>query len=195
TRTERRLPRVRDHPPGCARHRSRRHADLGRVRVGPGTEIPGDRDRLAGDGSPLLPRLAGAGGSRARFPGVPRGPPVRRVPLPDGSGRVAAGAPGGAVGLAPPPPTDRPIADVGAAVRDALRFPLAGPPLESLVRRGARVTILVESPALPIPAATRDPRQVAVVAAAQELERLGVPTDRQTILVAAGLGRRPGRRS
>jgi hypothetical protein len=108
---------------------------------------------------------------------------------------VVAGAADDAVVLAPPPPPDRPIADVRAAVRDALRFPLAGPPLESLVRRGARVTILVESPALPIPAATRDPRQAAVVAAAEELVRLGVPTDRQTILVAAGLGRRPGRRS
>jgi lactate racemase-like protein len=120
---------------------------------------------------------------------------VQRVPLLYGSRMVVAGTPDDTVVLAPPPPTDRPIADVGAAVRDALRFPLAGPPLESLVRRGARVTILVESPALPIPAPARDPRQVAVVAAAQELERLGVPTDRQTILVAAGLGRRPGRRS
>jgi Lactate racemase N-terminal domain len=120
---------------------------------------------------------------------------VPRVPLLYGSRMVVASAPDDAVVLAPPPPPDRPIVDVGAAVRDALRFPLAGPPLESLVRRGARVTILVESPALPIPAATRDPRQFAVVAAAEELERLGVPTDRQTILVAAGLARRPGRRS
>src|SRR5262249_52034619 len=128
-------------------------------------------------------------------PDVPRDPVVRRVPLLYGSRMVVAGAPDDAVVLAPPPPTDRPIADVGAAVRDALRFPLAGPPLESLVRRGARAPLLRESPGLPIPAATRDPRQVAVVAAAQELERLGVPTDRQTILVAAGLGRRPGRRS
>jgi hypothetical protein len=108
---------------------------------------------------------------------------------------VVAGAPDDAVVLAPPPPPDRPIADVGAAVRDALRFPLAGRPLESLLPRGARVTILVEAPALPIPAATRDPRQAALVAAAEELERLGVPTERQTILVAAGLARRPGRRT
>ncbi len=120
---------------------------------------------------------------------------MRRIPLLYGSRMVVASAADDAVVLAPPPPPDRPIADVGAAVRDALRFPLAGAPLESLVRRGARVTILVESPALPIPAAARDPRQAAVVAAAEEVERLGVPTDRQTILVAAGLGRRPGRRS
>jgi Lactate racemase N-terminal domain len=108
---------------------------------------------------------------------------------------VVATAADDAVVLAPPPPPDRPIDDVGAAVRDALRFPLAGAPLASLVTRGARVTILVESPALPIPAPARDPRQVAVVAAAEELERLGVPTERQTILVAAGLARRPSVRS
>lgn len=118
-----------------------------------------------------------------------------RVPLLYGSRMVVASAPEDAVVLAPPPPPARPIEDVGAAVRDALRFPLAGPPLESLVRRGARVTLLVESPALPIPAPAKDPRQVGVVAAAEELERLGVPTERQTILVAAGLARRPSRRS
>ena len=100
---------------------------------------------------------------------------------------VVVSAPEDAVVLAPPSPPDRPIEDVGAAVRDALRFPLAGPPLESLVPRGARVTLLVESPALPIPAPAKDPRQAGVVAAAEELERLGVPTERQTILVAAGL--------
>lgn len=118
-----------------------------------------------------------------------------RVPLLYGSRMVVVSAPEDAVVLAPPSPPDRPIEDVGAAVREALRFPLAGPALESLVRRGARVTLLVESPALPIPAPAKDPRQVAVVAAAEELERLGVPTERQTILVAAGLARRPSRRS
>jgi hypothetical protein len=119
---------------------------------------------------------------------------VRRVPLVYGSRLVVASAHDDAVVVAPPPPPDRPIADVGAAVRDALRFPLAGPPLENLVPRGGRVTILVEAPALPIPAAARDPRQAALVAAADELERLGVRSDRQTILVAAGLARRPNRR-
>jgi hypothetical protein len=96
--------------------------------------------------------------------------------------------------VAPPPPPDEAIADVGAAVRDALRFPLAGEPLETLVPRGGKATILVEPPALPIPGSARDPRQAALVAASAELERIGVPTDRQTILVAAGLARRPGRR-
>jgi hypothetical protein len=120
--------------------------------------------------------------------------PMRRVPLLCGSRLVVADAGEDATVVAPPPPPGEAIADVGAAVRDALRFPLAGGPLEALVPRRGRVTILVEAPALPIPGAARDPRQAAVAAASDELERIGVPTDRQTILVAAGLGRRPGRR-
>jgi hypothetical protein len=119
---------------------------------------------------------------------------VRQVPLLYGSRLVVAAAGDDAILVAPPAPPDRPIADVGAAVRDALRFPLDGPSLEAIVHRGARVTILVEAPALPIPAAARDPRQAALVAAADELERLGVASDRQTILVTAGLARRPNRR-
>jgi hypothetical protein len=118
---------------------------------------------------------------------------MRRVPLLYGSRLVVATAED-AVVLAPPPPPDPPIEDVGAAVRDALRFPLAGPPLESMVRRGGRVTILTEPPALPIPGTPRDPRQAAVRAASDELERIGIRSEQQTILVTAGLGRRPGRR-
>jgi hypothetical protein len=78
-------------------------------------------------------------------------------------------------------------------VRDALRFPLAGPPLEALVsRRGRRATIVVEPPSLPIPGAERDPRQEAIAAAVEELERLGIPSGYQTLLVAGGLARRAG---
>ena len=119
---------------------------------------------------------------------------MKRVPLLYGSRAVVVDAGDDAVVLAPPPPPEEPIADVGAAVRDALRFPLHGEPLETLVPRGGRVTILVEPLALPIPGTSRDPRQAALVAAADELERFGVPTERQTLLVAAGLARRPGRR-
>ena len=119
---------------------------------------------------------------------------MRRVPLLYSSRLVVADAGEDAVVIAPPPPPDEAIADVGAAVRDALRFPLAGEPLETLVPRDGKVTILVEPPALPMPGSSRDPRQAALVAASGELERIGVPTDRQTILVAAGLARRPGRR-
>jgi hypothetical protein len=121
-------------------------------------------------------------------------PPARRVPLLYGSRLVVAGAGEDATVVAPPPPPEEPIADVGAAIRDALRFPLVGEPLESLVSGRGRATIVVEPPALPIPVSPRDPRQAALVAAADELERLGIPTGRQTILVAGGLARRPGRK-
>jgi hypothetical protein len=87
-----------------------------------------------------------------------------------------------------------PLADVGAAVREAFRFPLAGAPLEQLVPRHGRVTIVVEPPALPIPSAPRDPRQAALAATIAELERLDIPMERQTLLVAGGLTRRPSQR-
>jgi lactate racemase-like protein len=120
--------------------------------------------------------------------------PMRRVPLLYGSRLVVADAGEDAVVIAPPPPPERTIADVGAAVRDALRFPLAGEPLETLVPRGGRVTIVVEPPGLPVPGSSHDPRQAALAAASDELERIGVTTERQTILVAGGLSRRAGRR-
>jgi hypothetical protein len=97
-----------------------------------------------------------------------------------------------AVTVRPPPPGDG-VADVRAAVRDALRFPLAGEPLEALVpRSGGRATIVVEPPGLPLPGTERDPRQEAIAAAVEELERLGIPSGYQTLLVAGGLGRRAG---
>jgi hypothetical protein len=117
-----------------------------------------------------------------------------RVPLLSGSRLLLVSAPDGALVLSPPPPPAAPISDVAAAVRDALRFPLSGPPLEGLAPRHGRVTILVEPPALPLPDAPIDPRRAAIAAAVAELRRLGIPDRRQTILVAAGLARRPGRR-
>lgn len=116
-----------------------------------------------------------------------------RIPLLAGSRLQVVEPPDDAIVLRPPPPVE-PLADVGAAVRDALRFPLAGPSLEQLVPRGGRATIVVEPPALPIPSAIRDPRQAALAATVAELERLGVPLQRQTLLVAGGLARRPGPR-
>jgi hypothetical protein len=98
-------------------------------------------------------------------------------------------APDDAVILRPPPP-GRAIADVRAAVRDALRFPLVGEPLEALVPRGGRATVVIEPPALPIPTATTDPRQRALAAVVEELARAGVAPERQTLLVAGGLARR-----
>jgi hypothetical protein len=114
-----------------------------------------------------------------------------RVPLLSGSRVVFVPVEDDDVVLRPPAPPDR-VADVAAAVRDALRFPLSGPPLDSLVPRGGRATILVEPPALPLPGAPLDPRRVALAAAVAELELRGIPDERQTLLVATGLGRRLG---
>ena len=118
---------------------------------------------------------------------------MTRVPLLFGTRLVVADVPGDDVVLRPPGPGE-PVADVRAAVRDALRFPLAGDPLEAVVTRGGRATIVVEPPALPLPGALHDPRQDALAAASAELERAGVPTERQTLLVSTGLTRRPGGR-
>jgi hypothetical protein len=112
-----------------------------------------------------------------------------RVPLLAGSRLAVVTAPDGSELIRPPAPPDG-IADVRSAVRDALRFPLAGEPLEAIAPRGGHVTIVVEPPALPIPGAERDPRQDAVAATVEELERLGIPSGYQTILVAGGLARR-----
>jgi lactate racemase len=116
-----------------------------------------------------------------------------RVPLLAGSRIAVAEAGDGTLVLAPPPPVE-PIADIEAAVRDALRFPLAGDSLERAVVRDGRATLLVESPSLPIPGSHDDPRRAALAAASEELSRAGVPTERQTIVVADGLQRRAGRR-
>jgi hypothetical protein len=118
---------------------------------------------------------------------------VRRVPIPSGSRLAVVAAPEDAVMLRARAPRERGI-DVSAAVRDALRFPLSGSPLEALVTRGGTATLVVEAPELPLPGAPTDPRREALAAAIDELERLGVPSERQTILVAGGLNRRAGQR-
>src|SRR5215213_1049519 len=127
----------------------------------------------------------------AHFPTRSARDAVTRVPMLAGSRLVVVTAEDDALVLRPPPPGNA-VADVGAAVRDALRFPLAGEPLEALVSRGTRATVVVEPPGLPLPGAERDPRQAAIAAAVAELERLGIPTGYQTLLVAGGLARRAG---
>lgn len=114
-----------------------------------------------------------------------------RVPLLAGSRLTVVDVPPDALVLSSPPPVE-PITEVGAAVREALRFPLAGLSIELLATRGGRATIVVEPPALPIPGAVRDPRQEALAATVSELERVGVPAGLQTILVAGGLARKAG---
>jgi lactate racemase-like protein len=114
------------------------------------------------------------------------------VPLLAGSRVVVVNVPDDAVVLRPPPPGEG-VADVAAAVREALRFPLQGSPLAELVPRDAkRVTIVVELPTLPIPGATADPRQAAVEGLSDELVSIGVRSQAQTLLIAGGLARRPG---
>ena len=116
-----------------------------------------------------------------------------RIPVLAGTRVHALEVPPGAVVLTPPA-TGSGVADVGAAVRDALRFPLAGEPLEALVPRGGRVTIVVEPAALPIPGVAARPAPGRHRGRRRPSSaRLGVPSSRQTILVAAGLARRPGR--
>src|SRR5581483_4993580 len=102
--------------------------------------------------------------------------------------RIVVAEPGeGDIVLRPPQPREA-ISDVPQAVRDALAFPLAGESLEQLATRGGTATIVIEQPALPIPAVAVGPRHAAVAAVSDELERLGV--ERLTILVAGGLARR-----
>ena len=116
-----------------------------------------------------------------------------RVPLASGSRLPLVTVPDDAVLLAPPPPLD-PIADVGAAVVEALRYPLAGPALHAVARRDGRATVVVQPPSLPVPSAAEDPRRDALAAVLDALAAAGIPRDRQTVLVAGGLGRRAGRR-
>ncbi|HET8742417.1 MAG TPA: lactate racemase domain-containing protein [Gaiella sp.] len=115
-----------------------------------------------------------------------------RVPLASGSRLPLVTLPDDAVLLSSPPPPD-PIVDVGAAVVDALRYPLSGPPLVDLVPRGGRATVVVQPASLPFPSPVDDPRRDALGTVLTELTRAGVPGDRQTLLVAGGLSRRAGR--
>jgi hypothetical protein len=116
---------------------------------------------------------------------------VARVPLVSGTRLVVASAPAAARILRPPAPGR--ATDVEAATREALRFPLDGEPLEAIAQQGARATIVVEPPALPVGNVLGDPRRQAIAAVSDALAELGVPTENQTLLVAGGLARRASR--
>src|SRR5262249_34040351 len=118
---------------------------------------------------------------------------VTRIPVLAGTRVTFLDAPEGTLLIRPPAPAS-PIADVRAAVRDALRFPLAGPPLEAGVPRGGGGPGVVEPAALPLPGVVHDPRRAALEAVVDALGRAGVSSERQTLLLAAGLARRPDRR-
>lgn len=112
---------------------------------------------------------------------------MTRVPLLADT-RIVVAEPGEDEAVLRPPPPRESLEDVGRAVRDALAFPLAGRPLEELVKPGGTATLVIEQPSLPIPGVQVGPRHVATATVADELDRLGV---RQvTILVAGGLLRR-----
>ena len=100
---------------------------------------------------------------------------------------LSVSLPDEAVLLSAPGPLD-PITDVHSAVAEALRFPLSGQPLDVLATRGGRATVVVEPPALPIPDVRDDPRRAALAATLDELTRAGISPERQTVLVAGGLG-------
>ena len=88
--------------------------------------------------------------------------PMQRVPFLSGTRIAVVDVAADGVVLRPPAPDA--IADVGAAVREALRFPLTGASLERLVTRGRGATVVIEPPHLPIPSASADPRQEAIAA-------------------------------
>lgn len=117
---------------------------------------------------------------------------MTRVPLLSGSRLTIVNAGDGAEILRPPAPAQ--AIDVAAAVREALRFPLSGPSLETVARGATRATIVVEPPGLPLPGSPSDPRREAIAATVSELERCGIATGYQTLLVAGGLARRLAQR-
>src|SRR6188472_497015 len=97
-----------------------------------------------------------------------------RVPLASGSRLPLVTVPDDAVLLAPPPPLD-PIADVSAAVAEALLYPLAGPPLQVAAPRDGRATVVVQPPTLPVPTAAEDPRRDALAAVLDAPAAAGTP--------------------
>src|SRR5215207_6679580 len=92
---------------------------------------------------------------------------VPRIPLLSGTRVAVVDVPEDGIVLRPPAPRVA-IDDVGAAVREALRFPLSGPPLERLVTRGGTATVVIEVPTLPIPTSAPEPRHEAIAATVDE---------------------------
>jgi lactate racemase len=76
-----------------------------------------------------------------------------------------------------------PLADEPGAVVEALRRPVAGPPLAELVRPGASVVVVFPDLTRPMPNRTVLPPLLS------ELERLGVPPDHTRLVCATGTHR------
>ena len=120
---------------------------------------------------------------------------VIRVPLLSGTRLVVASRAGRRRRAAPAGARRAAVADIAAAVRDALRFPLEGDGIEALVaprRRGRRSSSSRRRCRFPARRTIR--AQHAIAAVVDELERLGISTGYQTFLVAAGLARRTSQR-
>ena len=143
-----------------------RHARFSTRRAEAGSRLPPPDPRVGARARRGAPGLRGR---TASFTAAARTacPRVVRVPLLSGRRLVVVEAGENDFAIRPPPPVEK-IADVGAAVREALRFPLAGVPWRrSSPRR--RATVVVEPPSLPIPAPSADPRQDAIAATMAEL--------------------------
>jgi nickel-dependent lactate racemase len=81
-------------------------------------------------------------------------------------------------------PVDAPrLDDEAGAITDALRRPLAGPPLADLLERGGRVAVVFPDLTRPMPNRTVLPPLLA------ELARAGVPDRSVTLLCATGTHR------
>jgi nickel-dependent lactate racemase len=81
-------------------------------------------------------------------------------------------------------PVDLPaLGDEAAAITEALRHPLAGPPVAELLGRGGRVAVVFPDLTRPMPNRTVLPPLLA------ELERAGIPDERITLLCATGTHR------
>ena len=177
---------------GCAGNGRRARAHRTRDPLGVRERVLDDDHGLADDEPVGFAFLAEARLQADLPPPLPLDSVVPRVPLLSGTRLVVASAPADARVLRPPAPGR--ATDVEAATKEALQFPLDGEPLEALAAGAGSATIVVEPPALPLGSVTNDPRRLAIAAVSGTLEELGVPTARQTLLVAGGLARRVGRR-
>jgi nickel-dependent lactate racemase len=104
-----------------------------------------------------------------------------RVQLPFGRTQLDIEVPDNALVLRPP--AVQPLADPAAAVLDAVRAPLAGPPLRQRVQPGQRIAVVISDITRPVP------NELLLRAVFSELEAAGVNEDDITIVNGTGLHR------
>jgi nickel-dependent lactate racemase len=103
------------------------------------------------------------------------------VSMPFGRAAVEVEVPDEATVLRPRP--TQAIADAQGAVRDALRAPLAGPPLRERLRPGQSVAIVISDITRPVPNETLLPPLI------EELQATGIAAEAITIVNGTGLHR------